>query len=405
MSAMRISERVHRLREWHLEERRLSPSRSWQRGPQLLDGSQNLGTILRRLQPRWKPLHHTHRAWKRPTFAMPGGDVGLQEIKMFGVVGPQELAAAVRLEPQRKPEEGIHRPAEHALRRKLVLGQPAGLAPQTSPCHQTTVAAGSGVLRLSQMAEHDRALTTPGAPHQHLVREPLHSDQWVPESVSSILRATHQPILPELGSGVRRQLRDANVIGIAGDLGLAAAERFVVPTEPGLVALDMEEELRHRAVRRQQGDRIRYRVVDPLPGIRVVQAGFDQGEFLVEQGLDLSEGGLWQESPGQPGKVGVLDDDLAEQLFIPDQSPYVTGSWTHAAVTFPSVRRIACGSDSSGPPSAHRAQGGERQVNCLGAGAELTHLGEFLVGGVEADLETAKLAVAEDQPDLGAGAS
>ena len=106
--------------------------RGWQR-PQPPDAPENLVPMLRRLQPGWQPRHHGHRARTGPTLAKSGGDIGLQDVEVFGVVRPQGLATAVRLEPQRKPEVGIHRYAEHTLRRKPVLGQATDKASRTPP--------------------------------------------------------------------------------------------------------------------------------------------------------------------------------------------------------------------------------------------------------------------------------
>lgn len=108
---------------------------------------------------------------------------------------------------------------------------------------------------------------------------------------------------------------------IMGASLLLRGKRFIAPPKPRTLALNMQQEVRHCAVRRDQLHLPRDLVIHRLPPLVVILKGVDQRELLPEQRLQVRKGGLGHEPAMQPRLIHILDRDLADQLALTHQAP------------------------------------------------------------------------------------
>lgn len=152
---------------------RVQSPTSRQCGAQAPDRPQNLGPVLRDFQPGGKPFNQTRRGPRHKLSALTklGPHVGLQQVEMTHVIGPQDVSTAARLQPHRSLEVRIDRSAHDSRVDLPILEEAAPRAPQPPMEIQAPVARSLLICWELGVGRDSGAPVTPRTVHQNLIEE------------------------------------------------------------------------------------------------------------------------------------------------------------------------------------------------------------------------------------------
>jgi hypothetical protein len=115
-------------------------------------------------------------------------------------------------------------------------------------------------------------------------------------------------------------------------------ERLIIPSPPGVIALDVEQELRYwPPIRPQQTNHVPDTAICGLPLPRLVIEVFQAPEFVVEQRLDFCEPGSWPDFGVEPREIPARHHKLGKYFVTTDELPHAVG-FTHG--TDPAIRPV-----------------------------------------------------------------
>jgi len=105
--------------------------------------------------------------------------------------------------------------------------------------------------------------------------------------------------------------------------GARLGEGLIAPSPPGVVPVNVEQELSHRpSARCQQADGLPDTVISGLPWGGILIEVIQLPEFILEQRLDLGKPGRWPDLGIEPGKVPARHHEPGEKLITAHELPH-----------------------------------------------------------------------------------